>query len=111
MNFTFFSGADPTHYKIFYKKNAEKDWASVYVHYLTHAIVKDLTADTKYEFYVVAFNGGFSGPRSRIVNLRTPAKSKLVRLSYNYCTDFIFQRRRTHGAAGKTAPSPFFCGG
>ena len=77
MNFLNFSGPKPTSYKIYYRKTSDLIWKFVAIPFLSvKGIIQDLVEDTQYEVYVVAYNKGFAGSKSKQIIIKTPKKGR-----------------------------------
>ena len=71
--FFFQRGPTPTKYLIFYRDmNDLKQPLKTRESLVATSIVQNLSPNTQYEFYVVPYNKDAAGPRSKIVNIKTP---------------------------------------
>ena len=71
--FFFQRGPTPTKYLIFYRNmNDLVQPLKTKESLVTTSIVQNLSPNTQYEFYIVPYNKDAAGPRSKIVNIKTP---------------------------------------
>ena len=69
----------PTYYKIYYRNDTAQTWLSVYVNSAkNNGVLKDLSPDTKYHIYVMAYHGGNGGPKSKVITITTPKRGKYL---------------------------------